>query len=59
MRAYKNSRMYKEKVKCYHDKHVKRDKKFKKEEQVLLFNSRLRIFLGNLKSKWTRPFTVT
>ena len=27
--------------------------------QVLLFNSRLRLFLGKLKSKWSGPFTVT
>ena len=26
---------------------------------VLLFNSRLRLFPGKLKSKWTVPYTVT
>ena len=26
---------------------------------VLLFNSRLRLFLGKLKSKWTGPYLVT
>ena len=26
---------------------------------VLLFNSRLRLFPGKLKSKWTGPYTVT
>ena len=26
---------------------------------VLLYNSRLRLFLGKLKSKWTGPYLVT
>ena len=26
---------------------------------VLLFNSRLRLFPGKLKSKWTGPYTIT
>ena len=26
---------------------------------VLLFNSRLRVFQGKLKHKWTRPFLIT
>ena len=26
---------------------------------MLLFNSRLRLFLGKLKSRWSGPFTVT
>ena len=33
-------------------------KEFKAEDQVLLFNSRLRLFPGKLKSKWSGPFTV-
>ncbi|GJT72936.1 hypothetical protein Tco_1032222 [Tanacetum coccineum] len=28
-------------------------------DQVLLFNSRLNIFSGKLKSRWSGPFTVT
>ena len=28
-------------------------------QQVLLFNSRLNLFPGKLKSKWSGPFTVT
>ncbi|GKC30308.1 hypothetical protein Tco_1037602 [Tanacetum coccineum] len=28
-------------------------------DRVLLFNSRLEIFSGKLKSRWSRPFTVT
>nr|GFB67067.1 reverse transcriptase domain-containing protein [Tanacetum cinerariifolium] len=29
------------------------------ERTVLLFNSRLKIFLGKLKSHWSRPFTIS
>ena len=28
-------------------------------ELLLLYNSRLRLFQGKLKSKWSGPFTVT
>ncbi|GJR91466.1 hypothetical protein Tco_0215477 [Tanacetum coccineum] len=28
-------------------------------DQVLLFNSRLKIFSGKLKSRWSGPFTIT
>nr|GFB00618.1 reverse transcriptase domain-containing protein [Tanacetum cinerariifolium] len=28
-------------------------------DQVLLFNSRLKIFLGKLKSRWPSPFTIS
>ena len=28
-------------------------------QQVLLFNSHLKLFLGKLKSRWSGPFTVT
>ncbi|GKF57053.1 hypothetical protein Tco_0170590 [Tanacetum coccineum] len=28
-------------------------------DRVLLFNSRLKIFSGKLKSRWSGPFTVT
>lgn len=55
--AYESSKLYKEKVKNYHDKKiVKRD--FRPGQQVLLFNSRLRLFPGKLKSKWSGPFTI-
>ena len=30
----------------------------KERDQVLLFNSRLRLFPGKLKSKWSGPYTV-
>ena len=55
--AYKNERIYKEKTKAWHDKHILR-KEFEPGQQVLLFNSRLKLFPGKLKSRWPGPFTV-
>ena len=55
--AYENARIYKEKTKLWHDRHIFR-KDFKKGDQVLLFNSRLKLFLEKLKSRWSGPFTV-
>ena len=56
--AYENARIYKEKTKAWHDKHITR-KEFTAGQQVLLFNSRLKHFPGKLKSRWSGPFTVT
>ena len=56
--AYENARIYKEKTKAWHDKHITR-KEFTAGQQVLLFNSRLKLFPGKLKSRWFGPFTVT
>ena len=56
--AYENARIYKEKTKAWHDKHITR-KEFMAGQQVLLFNSRLKLFPGKLKSRWSGPFTVT
>ena len=56
--AYENARIYKEKTKAWHDKHIMR-KEFEAGQQVLLFNSRLKLFPGKLKSRWSGPFTVT
>ncbi|XP_014511588.1 uncharacterized protein LOC106770284 [Vigna radiata var. radiata] len=52
--VYDSSRSYKEKVKLYHDrKLIKRV--FNPGQQVLLFNSRLKLFPGKSKSKWSWP----
>ena len=55
--AYESSKLYKEKVKKYHDKKLLK-KDFQPGQQVLLFNSRLKLFPGKLKSKWSGPFTI-
>ena len=44
--AYENARIYKEKMKAWHDKHIIR-KGFEAGQWVLLFNSRLKLFQGN------------
>ena len=56
--AYENAKIYKEKTKAWHDKHIVR-KEFDSGQQVLLFNSRLRLFPEKLKSRWFGPFIVT
>ncbi|GJT15823.1 reverse transcriptase domain-containing protein [Tanacetum coccineum] len=56
--AYENSLIYKEKIKKLHDSKIK-NRIFNVGDQVLLFNSRLKIFSGKLKSRWSGPFTIT
>nr|GEX59250.1 reverse transcriptase domain-containing protein [Tanacetum cinerariifolium] len=55
--AYENSLIYKERTKKLHDAKIK-NRIFNVGDQVLLFNSRLKIFLGKLKSRWLGPFTI-
>lgn len=56
--AYENALIYKERTKRYHDKKLVR-RNFQVGQQVLQFNSRLRLFLGKLKCKWLGPFVIT
>nr|GEY28203.1 DNA-directed DNA polymerase [Tanacetum cinerariifolium] len=56
--AYENSLIYKEKMKKIHDSKIK-NRIFNVGDRVLLFNSRLKIFLGKLKTHWSGPFTIT
>ena len=55
--AYDNARIYKEKTKKWHDHKVLR-KEFKAKNQVLLYNSMLKLFPRKLKSRWSGPYTV-
>nr|GEW38200.1 reverse transcriptase domain-containing protein [Tanacetum cinerariifolium] len=55
--AYENSLIYKEKTKRIHDSKIK-NHVFNVGDRVLLFNSRLKIFLGKLKTRWSGPFTI-
>ncbi|XP_038687540.1 uncharacterized protein LOC119986923 [Tripterygium wilfordii] len=55
--AYENANIYKERTKHFHDKIILR-KEFLPGQKVLLFNSRLRLFPGKLKSRWYGPFLV-
>ena len=56
--AYENAKIYKEKMKSWHDKHIAK-KEFEAGQRVLLFNSRLKLFPMKLKSRWSEPFTMT
>ncbi|KAM1453544.1 hypothetical protein PS2_003203 [Malus domestica] len=56
--AYENACIYKDKTKAYHDKMLRTKTSFK-GQKVLLFDSRLRLFPGKLRSKWIGPFVVT
>nr|GEW90451.1 DNA-directed DNA polymerase [Tanacetum cinerariifolium] len=56
--AYENSMIYKEKTKRIHDSKIK-NRVFNIGDRVLLFNSRLKIFSGKLKSRWSGPFTIS
>ena len=55
--VYSNSKIAKDKLKKWHDKLIAR-KNFKQGDQVLLYDSKLHLFLGKLKSRWTWPFTI-
>ncbi|KAK4726371.1 hypothetical protein R3W88_031288 [Solanum pinnatisectum] len=57
LHAYENSKLYKEKTKRWNDKHIV-TRTFTLGENLLLFNSRLRLFPGKLRSKWSGPFEV-
>nr|GFA93114.1 reverse transcriptase domain-containing protein [Tanacetum cinerariifolium] len=56
--AYENSVIYKEWMKKLHDSNIK-NRIFNVGDQVLLFNSHLKIFSGKLKTRWSGPFTIT
>nr|GEZ58827.1 reverse transcriptase domain-containing protein [Tanacetum cinerariifolium] len=56
--AYENSLIYKQRTKKLHDEKIK-NRIFNVGDQVLHFNSRLKIFSGKLKSRWSGPFTIS
>ena len=57
LHAYENAKFYKEKTKKSHNKDIGA-RTFNSGDKVLLFNSRLRLFPGKLRSKWSGPFEV-
>nr|GEV59280.1 reverse transcriptase domain-containing protein [Tanacetum cinerariifolium] len=56
--AYGNSLIYKEKTKGIHDSKIN-NRVFNIGDRALLFNSRLKIFSGKLKSHWSGLFTIS
>jgi hypothetical protein len=57
LNAYESSKLYKEKSKQYHDKKIFM-RAFHPGQSVLLFNFRMKLFPGKLKSKWSGQFLV-
>ena len=55
--AHDNAKIYKKKTKRWHDQKILK-REFKAGEKVLLYNSRLKLFPGKLKSRWSGPYTV-
>ncbi|XP_061337795.1 uncharacterized protein LOC133284744 [Gastrolobium bilobum] len=55
--AYENARIYKDKTKKWHDRRIIH-KEFEPGQQVLLYNSCMRLFPGKLKSRWSGPYVV-
>ncbi|XP_061364603.1 uncharacterized protein LOC133308037 [Gastrolobium bilobum] len=57
---YENHKLYKERMKKWHERMTKRirNREFKVGQKVLLFNSRLKLFPGKLKSRWTGPYQI-
>ena len=50
--AYESARPYKDRVKLVHDRHIFREE-FSSRIKVLLYDSRLHLFPGKLRSQWT------
>jgi hypothetical protein len=58
LKAYKNASIYKERIKRWYDKRLKK-KEFKEGDKVLLYNSWFKTFgKGKLQSKWEEPYIV-
>jgi hypothetical protein len=58
LKAYENASIYKERIKGWYDKRLKK-KEFKEGDKVLLYNSRFKTFgKGKLQSKWDGPYIV-
>ena len=55
--TYENARITKSRTKLFHDQIITR-KTFAPGENVLQYNSRLHIFAGKLKTRWSGPFIV-
>jgi len=56
-KAYENARLSKERAKIFHDRQINR-KDFSPGQKVLLYDFRLHLLPGKLRSRWTGPFVV-
>ncbi|KAJ9552558.1 hypothetical protein OSB04_016603, partial [Centaurea solstitialis] len=55
--SYENAKLYKDKTKKWHDRRI-HHRDLREGQKVLLFNSRLRLFPGKLKTRWSGPFVI-
>ncbi|XP_059628635.1 uncharacterized protein LOC132271310 [Cornus florida] len=55
--AYDNAKLYKERTKAFHDKHIVK-KSLEPGQKAWLFNSRLKLFPGKLRTKWEGPYEI-
>ncbi|XP_070019407.1 uncharacterized protein [Nicotiana sylvestris] len=55
--AFESTSLYKERMRRLHDQNIV-ERHFKPGDMILLYNSRLRLFPGKLKSRWSGPFRV-
>ena len=55
--AYENAKLFKEKVKRWHEERIQKHE-VKVGEYVLLYNSCFRFFVGKLLSKWEGPYVI-
>ena len=55
--AYENAKLFKQKVKRWHDKRIQKHE-FNVGDYVLLYSSCLRFFVGKLLSKWEGPYVI-
>jgi hypothetical protein len=55
--AYENAKIYKARTKALHDQMISR-KSFEPNQKVWLFDSKLKLFPGKLRSKWSGPFII-
>ncbi|XP_024010673.1 uncharacterized protein LOC112086128 [Eutrema salsugineum] len=57
LNTFESARIYKEMTKILHDQKIL-NREFKEGDFILLFNSRLKLFPGKLRSRWSGPFRV-
>jgi len=56
--AYESARSYKERAKLFHSKHIIR-KAFSLGIKVILYDFKLHLFLGKLRSQWTGSYIIS
>ncbi|KAL1557083.1 hypothetical protein AAHA92_12615 [Salvia divinorum] len=58
LESYDAAMWYKARTKLWHDRNL-RAKNLQVGQRVLLFQSRLKLMPGKLKSRWTGPYVIT